>query len=91
MDNTISEAEFEQFSACVQSDKRLTKDKAVATAPVSADNIGNKLMKRMGWTGGALGKTGQGVTEPIPIKIKVSRGGLGFRQPIVDRGGEDCW
>lgn len=34
-----------------------------------ADNIGNKLMKMMGWTGGGLGKSEQGTLEPMSAML----------------------
>ncbi|XP_012280206.1 NF-kappa-B-repressing factor [Orussus abietinus] len=42
------------------------------------DNIGQKLMKLMGWSGGGLGKTQQGITEPITVQQQMSRKGLGL-------------
>lgn len=32
---------------------------------ISENNIGNKLLKLMGWTGGGLGKAEQGIQKPI--------------------------
>lgn len=60
--------------------------------PVGEDNIGNKMLRFMGWTGGGLGMQngtlqfyakfllgagGQGIAEPIAQKMKFSRSGLG--------------
>ena len=39
--------------------------------------FGMKMMIKMGWNlGQPLGKEGQGVTEPIPISVKVDRSGM---------------
>ncbi|XP_076168254.1 NF-kappa-B-repressing factor [Ptiloglossa arizonensis] len=46
---------------------------------ISDDNIGKKLMKLMGWTGGGLGKSQQGIVEPVTIKQQISRDGLGLK------------
>ncbi|KOC62277.1 NF-kappa-B-repressing factor [Habropoda laboriosa] len=46
---------------------------------ISDDNIGKKLMKLMGWTGGGLGKLQQGIVEPIMLKQQISREGLGLK------------
>lgn len=46
---------------------------------ISDDNIGKKLMKLMGWTGGGLGKSQQGIVEPVIVKQQVSREGLGLK------------
>nr|XP_003699363.2 PREDICTED: NF-kappa-B-repressing factor [Megachile rotundata] len=46
---------------------------------ISDDNIGRKLMKLMGWTGGGLGKSQQGIVEPITVKQQISRQGLGLK------------
>jgi hypothetical protein len=38
---------------------------SAAQVPISESNVGSKLMRLMGWTGGALGKDGQGIEAPI--------------------------
>uniref|UniRef100_A0A0A9YLJ3 NF-kappa-B-repressing factor n=1 Tax=Lygus hesperus TaxID=30085 RepID=A0A0A9YLJ3_LYGHE len=45
--------------------------------PISDDNIGNKLLKLMGWSGGGLGKSMQGIEEPIVGSGTIKREGLG--------------
>ena len=32
---------------------------------IEEQNMGHKLLKLMGWSGGGLGKGGQGISEPI--------------------------
>ncbi|PRD22752.1 UNVERIFIED_CONTAM: Nkrf [Trichonephila clavipes] len=44
---------------------------------ISDNNIGHKMLKRMGWTGGGIGKT-SGIAEPIIVKGQISHLGLGF-------------
>lgn len=56
----------------------MMKDKAKADS-ISDDNIGKKLMKLMGWTGGGLGKSEQGIVEPVTLKQQISRKGLGLK------------
>lgn len=51
----------------------------VQEASISDDNVGNKLMRLMGWTGGGLGKSQQGIVEPVTIKQQISREGLGLK------------
>ncbi|CAL7940936.1 unnamed protein product [Xylocopa violacea] len=46
---------------------------------ISDDNIGRKLMKLMGWTGGGLGKSEQGMVEPVTLKQQISKEGLGLK------------
>ncbi|XP_066437850.1 NF-kappa-B-repressing factor isoform X2 [Eleutherodactylus coqui] len=45
---------------------------------IKEDNIGNQLLRKMGWTGGGLGKEGEGIAEPIAVKEQFSREGLGL-------------
>lgn len=41
------------------------------------NNLGFKMLKMLGWTGGSLGTTGEGIVDPINCEIKIGRGGLG--------------
>ncbi|TSQ81007.1 NF-kappa-B-repressing factor [Bagarius yarrelli] len=45
---------------------------------IKEDNIGNQLLRKMGWTGGGLGREGEGIAEPIMVKEQFSREGLGM-------------
>ncbi|XP_051930014.1 NF-kappa-B-repressing factor isoform X2 [Hippocampus zosterae] len=45
---------------------------------IKEDNIGNQLLRKMGWTGGGLGRDGEGIAEPIKVKEQFSREGLGM-------------
>ncbi|XP_015513697.1 NF-kappa-B-repressing factor [Neodiprion pinetum] len=46
---------------------------------LSNDNIGRKLMLLMGWNGGGLGKSQQGIVNPVTVTQRVSREGLGLK------------
>lgn len=47
-------------------------------ASISSDNKGFSLLQKMGYKPGmAIGKSGVGRTEPIPVEVKTGRGGLG--------------
>ncbi|KAM8952889.1 NF-kappa-B-repressing factor [Pelodytes ibericus] len=45
---------------------------------IKEDNIGNQLLRKMGWSGGGLGKTGEGIAEPISVTEQFHRQGLGL-------------
>ncbi|XP_067853356.1 NF-kappa-B-repressing factor [Heptranchias perlo] len=45
---------------------------------ITEDNIGNQLLRKMGWKGGGLGKEGEGIAEPIMVKEQFKREGLGL-------------
>lgn len=45
---------------------------------IKEDNIGNQLLRKMGWTGGGLGRDGEGIAEPIRVKEQFTREGLGL-------------
>ncbi|KAK7922166.1 hypothetical protein WMY93_009068 [Mugilogobius chulae] len=49
---------------------------------IKEDNIGNQLLRKMGWKGGGLGRDGVGIAEPIKVKEQFSREGLGMDADI---------
>ncbi|XP_075536724.1 angiogenic factor with G patch and FHA domains 1 isoform X3 [Dermacentor variabilis] len=53
--------------------------------PLQQDNIGFKLLHKMGWKEGAgLGKNQQGATEPVKVTSRNTRKGLGHSGPKVE-------
>lgn len=58
-----------------------TGDGAVVGAGAAAipeANVGHRLLRGMGWTGGGLGREGEGIAEPIEAFMRRSRAGLGI-------------
>lgn len=45
---------------------------------IDSDNVGHKLLKMMGWSGGGIGKEGLGIIDPVMVKETSGRQGLGF-------------
>lgn len=46
---------------------------------IPESNIGNRLLKKIGWTGGGLGKEGNlGIVEPVSLESVINREGLGL-------------
>lgn len=49
--------------------------------PISSDNVGNQLLRKMGWEGGGIGAEGnKGIEDPITVNQVIDRRGLGSRQ-----------
>ncbi|XP_029206023.2 RNA-binding protein 5-like isoform X1 [Acropora millepora] len=47
---------------------------------IGAGNIGNQMLKAMGWTeGSGLGRDGQGIVDPIEAKMRSQNAGLGLK------------
>lgn len=54
-------------------------------AAIPSSNIGFKMLQQMGYKPGlALGKRGQGATEPINVDLKVNRTGLGRDRVVAE-------
>ncbi|KAG7197024.1 hypothetical protein KM043_017558 [Ampulex compressa] len=80
--------ELQKYYYTIKINQEFSKDADVTTAEmlsktsteesISDDNIGKKLMKLMGWTGGGLGKSQQGIVEPVTIMQHSSKQGLGL-------------
>lgn len=64
-------------------DSESTPDKT--SESIGNDNIGMKMMKMMGWSGGGLGKTSQGITEPVSVQQQMTREGLGLKPGVYDQ------
>jgi len=56
---------------------RLGASNTLAPA-VDQNNIGNKMLRLMGWTGGALGKNEEGLKEAIDVSESIGRQRLGL-------------
>ncbi|KAK7078425.1 hypothetical protein SK128_003121 [Halocaridina rubra] len=54
--------------------------------PVSGENsfssFGSKMLEKMGWKGGGLGKDGGGIKEPIQVPLVTGRYGIGHKKRI---------
>jgi len=51
--------------------------------PVERDNVGFKLLQKMGWSGSkGLGKNENGILEPLEIQYNKSTHGLGVLKKI---------
>lgn len=45
---------------------------------IPSSNIGAQMLKKLGWSGGGIGKTGQGIAEPVTCTTVIKREGLGL-------------
>ena len=72
----------------VGSDNPFEKTKTASTLqPIEKTNKGFKMLAKMGYQEGkGLGKTCQGITEPVNVQEKSDRGGLGSAivMPTID-------
>jgi RNA-binding protein 5/10 len=62
----------------------------IASKPIDDSNIGNKLLKAMGWKeGSGLGKSLQGRTEIIEAEQRNTTAGLGSKNASYGAGPQD--
>ena len=58
--------------------------------PISTQNVGFKLMAKMGWQEGTgLGKSQTGIVEPITATVRIDRAGLGAGNSAMPIDGFD--
>lgn len=76
--------------AVVEIDKTNLVKKSYTNAPkIGDDNMGNKLLKKMGWDGSSgVGKFGHGISEPVFVDGVENRAGFGhqFEDRSVRKG-----
>lgn len=59
-------------------------------APIGENNVGNRLLQKMGWTEGqGLGRSNQGRTDIIQAEQRNSTAGLGSKQSSFAGAGDD--
>ena len=68
--------------------ERKAREAALSTS-LNSSNKGAKLLAKMGFKGGALGKSEGARTEPIEVDMKVDRGGIGMDSEKKKRIRED--
>jgi hypothetical protein len=56
-----------------------------ATDQIKQDNLGFKLLEKLGWKGGSLGAHGTGIIDPINLEIKIGKKGLGSDMDHFDQ------
>lgn len=61
----------------IAEEQRLAREQALATQ-LDASNKGAKMMAKMGFKGGALGRSEDARTQPIELLMKDDRGGIGM-------------
>ncbi|GFN77618.1 NF-kappa-b-repressing factor [Plakobranchus ocellatus] len=54
---------------------------------IGENNVGNQMLRRMGWKGGGVGKDGAGIVEPVSAQGVRGRAGLGLTSSAA--GGAD--
>jgi RNA-binding protein 5/10 len=67
-------------SALRTKDMLLSQPPPSTTTALPANNVGSKLLKKMGWAeGSGLGRDGGGITQPIQAKTYTKGAGIGVQ------------
>jgi RNA-binding protein 5/10 len=62
----------------------------VSAVPIGENNVGNKLLQKMGWKDGqGLGRSNQGRTQIIEAEKRVEKSGLGSKMSSYATSGDD--
>ncbi|CAH1787658.1 unnamed protein product [Owenia fusiformis] len=51
---------------------------------IEGDNIGNRMLQKIGWTGGGLGKKETGRVQPVSLESVINREGLGYTGDVTN-------
>ncbi|BFZ05955.1 hypothetical protein BsWGS_08994 [Bradybaena similaris] len=58
--------------------EEIQKEIQLKSNQISNDNIGSRMLQKMGWAGGGVGKDGTGISEPVSMVSVINRQGLGL-------------
>ncbi|XP_078601710.1 NF-kappa-B-repressing factor-like isoform X2 [Branchiostoma floridae x Branchiostoma japonicum] len=60
--------------------------KEAGEGQIKETNIGNQMLRKMGWSGGGIGKEGrEGIAEPIKVDVMERRAGLGTATDLAEK------
>lgn len=76
--STLGGKEFKDDCIHLEKIGGMTVAAPVAEEGIPASNVGHKLLQKLGWRGGGLGKDEHGRTEPVEAKQRATRAGLGI-------------
>ncbi|THX86956.1 hypothetical protein D6D04_01110 [Aureobasidium pullulans] len=62
----------------LEAEAEAAREKALATSTLTPISKGAQMMAKMGFKGGALGKSANARTEPVEINVKEGKGGIGM-------------